>query len=144
MDRNVFALIAGTIFLIFIIGAVIQMQTAMVRQAAEGVGDEYSEATWETAGVMYMLSNDQAYGFGKYTEGSDVDSLVEQSGNACVMDVPYFQGSDGPLELGFYGELSSVESNSNCDVSGYVRSVPLKIGTNDVQYVGVECQGCRN
>lgn len=143
MDRNVFALIAGTVFLLFIINAVVQMQTAMVREAAQGVGDEYSEATWETAGVMYMLSNDEAYGFGKYTDGSDVDSLVEQSGNACVMDEPYFQGNNGPLELGFYG-TSSVDSSTECSVSGYVRSVPLKIGTNEVQYVGVECQGCQN
>lgn len=143
MDRNVFALIAGTVFLLFIINAVVQMQTAMVREAAQGVSNDYSEATWETAGLMHVLSHEDASSFGYFAFPDNLDDNIVEVGDACSLDdAPYFQDR-GPLELGFYGSLDSVDKSGSCPgPSGYVRSAPVRVSSSDdVLYIGVERQG---
>lgn len=145
MDRNAFALIAGTVFLLFIINAVVQMQTAMVREAAGGVSTSYTEATWETAGLMHVLAHENAEDFGYFRDGEDLDDALNtvDGGDACTLSGVYYYQSGGPLEIGFYNSINQVDRSSECiSPSGYVRSVPLRISTDDHPlYIGVERQG---
>ncbi len=145
MDRNAFSLIAGTVFLLFIINAVVQMQTAMVREAAGGVSTSYTEATWETAGLMHVLAHDNTEEFGYYIDGDDLDDALNtvDGGDACTLDDVYYFQPGGPLEIGFYNSVGQVDKSLDCvSPSGYVRSVPLRISTDDHPlYIGVERQG---
>ncbi len=142
MDRNVFALIAGTVFLLFIINAVVQMQTAMVREAAGGVSTTYTEATWETAGLMHVFSHDNADSFGHFSDGQDLDNALRDTGSECTVDGEGHFKPSGPLEIGFWNSLEQVDMSmkSECvNPSGYVRSAPLRISNDDHPlYIGVE------
>jgi hypothetical protein len=150
MDRNVFAMIAGTVFLLFIINAVIQMQTAMVREAAGSVSNDYSESTWETAGMMYVLNHEDTQHFGEFGStqpglGDDLDDGIDQSGlgGQCALIGPEYFKDSGPLEITFFdgGDDSMVSNSEDCtNPTGYVRSAPIKIegSGGGILYPGVE------
>ena len=148
MDRNAFALIAGTVFLLFIINAVVQMQTAMVREAAGGVSVDYAEATWESAGDLHLLKNEETTStLGVYTDPEDLQDAIDKDGTLCTLtDSDQFR-PQGDLELDFYNpsvlEDDDVEDFlTDCDSGGYIRSVPLYIGSEDnVLWGGVERHG---
>lgn len=139
MDRNVFGMIAGTVFLLFIIVGVIQMQTAMVREAAGSVNQDYAEATFETAGTMHVLNHEDNKGFGRIDE-DDLNNAIENDGDVCsLLGVDGFknQFNEGPLMIdGYYFDKAS-----DCRAGGYVRSVPVLMERNSVAYVGVERDG---
>ena len=148
MDRNVFAMIAGTMFLLFIIYAVIQMQTAMVREAAGGVSSDYSESTWETAGMMYVLNHEDTRHFGEFGStnpglGGDIFE-AENYGIAgpCSLSGPEYFKNSGPLEITFFeGDNSMISNSESCtNPTGYVRSAPIKIegSGGGILYPGVE------
>lgn len=138
MDRNVFALIAGTVFLLFIINAVIQMQTAMVREAAGGIGDDFSESTYETAGLMHVLSHDDTTTFGYFPNRGDLnEDVVVEDRTVCSLEGNSgFRSNDGPLRID--GLHNAFEKETDCLPGGKMRSAPIRIEDSQIGYVAVE------
>ncbi len=148
MDRNAFALIAGTVFLLFIINAVIQMQTAMVREAAGGVSVDYKEATWESAGALHLLRNEHtSVALGVYYESDHLANAVHLDANECSLEGnDRFVNQGGELRLDFMnvetlGNQDAKNKLDNCISGGWVRSVPLYVGADNVVWGGVEKSG---
>lgn len=138
MDRNVFALIAGTVFLLFIINAVVQMQTAMVREAANGVEDDFSDSTFETAGLMHVLSHEDTTKFGYFPSEGDLNEHVIVNDNVCSLEgTPNFKAAGGPLRMD--GLHNAFEKESECLPGNEVmRSAPIRITIDSqIGYVAV-------
>lgn len=87
MDRNVFAMIAATVFLLTMILATIQMQIHMIEKAADEINTDFSAYAYPMAGSMYVLNHgpiahDKKFG---YMYNTELESKIEPThGSGCI------------------------------------------------------------
>ncbi len=79
MDRNVFAMIAGTVFLLVMIVGTIQMQLSMIEKAAEEVETSFGAYAYPMAGAMYVITDTD----NRMSTYDDIESRLSEINDGC-------------------------------------------------------------
>lgn len=114
MDRNVFAMIAATVFLLTMIIATIQMQLSMIEKAAEEVETDFGSYAYPIAGAMHVIKATESDSKLGYLEKSEFQNRLSSYSSGCALEK---KDGSGPVPGFAQNELLKIKSAESFGVS---------------------------